>query len=73
MAILTYLLSYYNQKEALLYHINTWNNYPDKLEVGLIGSCTNSSYEDLSRAASLAKQAVAHKLKVNFSQISANN
>ena len=39
------------------------NNYPQKLEVGLIGSCTNSSYEDLDRAASLAKQAVAKKLK----------
>jgi len=34
------------------------NNWPSKLEVGLIGSCTNSSYEDISRAASLAKQAV---------------
>jgi len=33
------------------------NNYPEKMEVGLIGSCTNSSYEDLSRAASLACQA----------------
>ncbi|MBK9271282.1 MAG: aconitate hydratase [Saprospiraceae bacterium] len=40
------------------------NNYPEKLEVGLIGSCTNSSYEDLSRAASLARQAVAKNLKV---------
>lgn len=39
------------------------NNYPQKLEVGLIGSCTNSSYEDLSRAASLARQAVAKNLK----------
>jgi aconitate hydratase len=39
------------------------NGYPQKLEVGLIGSCTNSSYEDLDRAASLAKQAVAKKLK----------
>lgn len=37
--------------------------YPQKLEVGLIGSCTNSSYEDLDRAASLAKQAVKKKLK----------
>jgi aconitate hydratase len=36
--------------------------WPEKLEVGLIGSCTNSSYEDLDRAASLAKQAVAKKL-----------
>ncbi len=41
------------------------NQYPDTLEVGLIGSCTNSSYEDLSRAASLARQAVKKKLKVN--------
>ncbi len=40
------------------------NNYPDKLEVGLIGSCTNSSYEDLSRAASLAQQAISKHLKV---------
>jgi len=40
------------------------NDYPQKLEVGLIGSCTNSSYEDLSRAASLAKQAKDKNLKV---------
>lgn len=39
------------------------NEFPPKMEVGLIGSCTNSSYEDLDRAASLAKQAVAKKLK----------
>lgn len=39
------------------------NNWPLKIEVGLIGSCTNSSYEDISRAASLAKQAVAKGLK----------
>ncbi len=39
------------------------NNWPAKLEVGLIGSCTNSSYEDLTRAASLARQAAAKKLK----------
>ena len=32
-------------------------NWPLKIDVGLIGSCTNSSYEDLSRAASIAKQA----------------
>ena len=32
-------------------------NWPLKIDVGLIGSCTNSSYEDLSRAASVAKQA----------------
>eukprot|EP01029_Cantina_marsupialis_P020761 TRINITY_DN4893_c0_g4_i1.p1 TRINITY_DN4893_c0_g4~~TRINITY_DN4893_c0_g4_i1.p1 ORF type:complete len:755 (+),score=124.77 TRINITY_DN4893_c0_g4_i1:4492-6756(+) len=40
------------------------NDYPQRLEVGLIGSCTNSSYEDLSRAASLARQAKVKKLKV---------
>ncbi len=40
------------------------NNYPPELEVGLIGSCTNSSYEDLTRAASLAQQAKDKKLKV---------
>ena len=33
------------------------NDWPTKVEAGLIGSCTNSSYEDISRAASLAKQA----------------
>lgn len=40
------------------------NNYPETLEVGLIGSCTNSSYEDLDRAASVAKFAVANNIKV---------
>lgn len=40
------------------------NNWPQKLEVGLIGSCTNSSYEDITRAASIAKQAVDKKLDV---------
>ena len=39
------------------------NNWPEKLEVALIGSCTNSSYEDISRSASLAQQAVDKKLK----------
>lgn len=34
------------------------NGWPSKVEWGLIGSCTNSSYEDLTRAASIAKQAV---------------
>lgn len=34
------------------------NDWPTKVEWGLIGSCTNSSYEDLSRAASIAQQAV---------------
>ena len=39
------------------------NNWPIKVEVGLIGSCTNSSYEDISRAASIAQQAIDKKLK----------
>ena len=39
-------------------------NYPQKMEVGLIGSCTNSSYEDMDRAASVARQAHEKKLKV---------
>jgi aconitate hydratase len=39
------------------------NNWPTKIEFGLIGSCTNSSYEDISRAVSIAKQAVDKKLK----------
>ncbi len=39
------------------------NGWPRELEVGLIGSCTNSSYEDITRAASLAKQAVDAGIK----------
>ena len=39
------------------------NGWPAELEVGLIGSCTNSSYEDIGRAASLAKFAVENGLK----------
>ncbi len=44
------------------------NGWPTKVEWGLIGSCTNSSYEDLSRAASVAKQAIVKGLvkKANF-------
>jgi len=38
------------------------NDWPEKVEVGLIGSCTNSSYEDISRAASVAKNALSLKL-----------
>ncbi|HEU4952863.1 MAG TPA: aconitate hydratase [Holophagaceae bacterium] len=37
--------------------------YPEELKVGLIGSCTNSSYEDMERAASVARQALEHGLK----------
>ena len=38
------------------------NNWPLEVEWGLIGSCTNSSYEDLSRAASISQQAIDKKL-----------
>lgn len=38
------------------------NNYPDKVEAALIGSCTNSSYQDLGRAANLLEQAVAKNI-----------
>jgi aconitate hydratase len=39
------------------------NNWPVELEVGLIGSCTNSSYEDITRSASIAKQAIDKNLQ----------
>ncbi|MCK9400334.1 MAG: aconitate hydratase [Bacteroidales bacterium] len=39
------------------------NGWPEMLEVGLIGSCTNSSFEDMTRAASIAQQALDKKLK----------
>lgn len=39
------------------------NKWPEKLEVALIGSCTNSSYEDITRSASVARQAVTKNLK----------
>jgi aconitate hydratase len=39
------------------------NNYPEELRVALIGSCTNSSYEDIERATSVARQALAAGLK----------
>jgi len=39
------------------------NQWPEKLEVALIGSCTNSSYEDISRSASVAKQAIEKNLE----------
>ncbi|TKC07210.1 aconitate hydratase [Pedobacter frigoris] len=40
------------------------NGWPSKVEWGLIGSCTNSSYEDLSRAASIAQQAIDKDLTI---------
>jgi len=42
------------------------NNYPDKLTAMLIGSCTNSSYEDIGRAASVARQASAAGIKAEM-------
>src|ERR1041385_1626254 len=39
------------------------NGWPRYFEVGLIGSCTNSSYEDITRSASIARFAISHKLK----------
>ncbi len=39
------------------------NNFPDKVSVALIGSCTNSSYEDIDRSASIARQALSKGLK----------
>ncbi|KAI9716721.1 MAG: Aconitate hydratase mitochondrial [Chrysothrix sp. TS-e1954] len=47
-------------------HINDaveTNKWPEELKVGLIGSCTNSSYEDMSRAASIARDALNHGVK----------
>src|SRR5271156_610453 len=46
-------------KEAVKEH-----GWPEELKVGLIGSCTNSSYEDMSRSASIAREALSHGLKV---------
>ena len=43
---------------AEMFQVAKQNDWPLQVEWGLIGSCTNSSYEDLSRAASIAKQAV---------------
>jgi len=39
------------------------NNYPEELRVALIGSCTNSSYEDIERSTSVARQALAKGLR----------
>ncbi|KAJ5097505.1 hypothetical protein N7456_008226 [Penicillium angulare] len=39
------------------------NSWPDEIKVGLIGSCTNSSYEDMSRAASVARTSLQHGVK----------
>lgn len=39
------------------------NGWPEELKVGLIGSCTNSSYEDMTRAAAIARDALNHGVK----------
>ena len=39
------------------------NNWPQELKVALIGSCTNSSYEDMTRSASIATEAAAHGIE----------
>jgi len=46
-------------------HAAKANNWPIKIEVALIGSCTNSSYEDITRAASVAKQATEQGLRAH--------
>jgi aconitate hydratase len=40
------------------------NDYPDRISVALVGSCTNSSYEDITRAADVAEQASEHGMKM---------
>jgi aconitate hydratase len=45
------------------------NNYPTQVEVGLIGSCTNSSLEDMTRAASIARQAFEQKIPIPASLV----
>jgi aconitate hydratase len=42
------------------------NNYLDTVSVALIGSCTNSSYEDMTRAASVAEQAKSHGISIKI-------
>ncbi|KAJ3070670.1 aconitate hydratase [Podochytrium sp. JEL0797] len=44
-------------------HLVEKNGWPDKVSAGLIGSCTNSSYEDMSRVSSIARQASAKGIK----------
>jgi len=46
-------------------HTSTYSHThrPTELKAGLIGSCTNSSYEDMQRAASVARQALAAGIK----------
>jgi aconitate hydratase len=50
---------------SLMKEVVKKNNWPEKVSVGLIGSCTNSSYEDISRAAYVVKNALAKKVKAN--------
>lgn len=48
------------------------NGYPQKVEVGLIGSCTNSSYEDITRAASIVEEVIEKEIEVANSQLLIN-
>lgn len=48
---------------SMMKEVAVKNNWPLEVKVGLIGSCTNSSYEDMSRAASIVKDAATHGLK----------
>lgn len=48
---------------SLLKEVAVKENWPLEVKVGLIGSCTNSSYEDMSRSASIIRDAMAHGLK----------
>ena len=48
------------------------NGYPQKVEVGLIGSCTNSSYEDITRAASIVEEVIEKEIEVADSQLLIN-
>ena len=48
------------------------NGYPQKLEVGLIGSCTNSSYEDITRAASIVEDVIEKEIELADSQLMIN-
>ena len=48
------------------------HKWPQELKAGLIGSCTNSSYEDMQRAASICRQALAAGIKTKVCAVAAN-
>lgn len=53
----------HHQRHPLLIPPATAGSWPEELKVGMIGSCTNSSYEDMARSANLAKQALDAGIK----------